>query len=438
MKNKVNLKRCLWQCLSVILVFLILFLGFQWKGYREYTSNYNRKMDAILREVREKYPDITKAELMEILNASEERVYDELEESFVDSFGIDLEKDSLILENETGFRHSLMLNGLFVILLSSALVGLFLKYNYNKDKELEQITRYIEEINQRNYKLEIDDISEDELSILKNEIYKTTVMLKETAENSMRAKNDLKESLSDISHQLKTPLTSILVILDNLIDDPEMDVAVRQDFIRDIKREITNINFLVQSLLKLSKLDSDTVVFMKEEVAVRRIVDAAVQNVATLCDLKNVQVERDGGGLENVRVETDGAGLENVRVETDGVGLENAEDPSIICDFRWQVEAITNILKNCVEHSPQGSKVLIKTERNSVYTAISIRDFGDGIDEEDQKHIFERFYKGKNASQDSVGIGLALAKAIVEADRGHISVESGDGGTKFVVKYFQV
>ena len=426
MKNKVNLKRCLWQCLSVILAFLILFLGFQWKGYREYTSNYNRKMDAILREVHEKYPNITKAELMEILNASEEKVSDELEDSFVDSFGIDLEKDSLILENETGFRHSLMLNGLFVILLAGALVGLFLKYNHNKDKELEQITRYIEEINQRNYKLEIDDISEDELSILKNEIYKTTVMLKETAENSMRAKNDLKESLSDISHQLKTPLTSILVILDNLIDDPEMDVAVRQDFIRDIKREITNINFLVQSLLKLSKLDSDTVVFIKEEVAVKKIVDAAVQNVATLCDLKNVRVERDGGGLENVRVETDGA------------GLENAEDPSIMCDFRWQVEAITNILKNCVEHSPQGSKVLIKTERNSVYTAISIRDFGDGIDEEDQKHIFERFYKGKNASQDSVGIGLALAKAIVEADRGHISVEAGDGGTKFVIKYFQV
>lgn len=432
MKNKVNLKRCLWQCLSVILVFLILFLGFQWKGYREYTSNYNRKMDAILREVREKYPDITKAELMEILNASEERVSDELEESFVDSFGIDLEKDSLILENETGFRHSLMLNGLFVIFLAGALVGLFLKYNYNKDKELEQITRYIEEINQRNYKLEIDDISEDELSILKNEIYKTTVMLKETAENSMRAKNDLKESLSDISHQLKTPLTSILVILDNLIDDPEMDVAVRQDFIRDIKREITNVNFLVQSLLKLSKLDSDTVVFIKEEVAVRKIVDAAVQNVATLCDLKNVRVERDGGGLEYGEMEADVVGLECTGKQ------RAAASPSIICDFRWQVEAITNILKNCVEHSPQGSKVLIKTERNSVYTSISIRDFGDGIDEEDQKHIFERFYKGKNASQDSVGIGLALAKAIVEADRGHISVESGDGGTKFVVKYFQV
>lgn len=431
MKNKVNLKRCLWQCIFAILVFLILFLGFQWKEYREYTSNYNRKIDAILREVREKYPDITKAELMEILNASEEKVSEKLEDSFVGSFGIDLERDSLILENETGFRHSLMLNGLFVILLAGALVGLFMKYNHNKDRELEQITRYIEEINQRNYKLAIDDISEDELSILKNEIYKTTVMLKETAENSMKAKNDLKDSLSDISHQLKTPLTSILVILDNLIDDPEMDVAVRQDFIRDIKREITNINFLVQSLLKLSKLDSDTVVFMKEEIAVRKIVDAAVQNVATLCDLKNVQVETDVIGLECDKMEADCVGLESEGKQSDDAV------PSIICDFRWQVEAITNILKNCVEHSPEGSKVLIKTETNSVYTSISIRDFGDGISEEDQKHIFERFYKGKNASQDSVGIGLALAKAIVEADRGHISVESGDNGTKFIVKYFQ-
>lgn len=401
MKNKMNLKRCLLQCLFVSLVFLVLFLGFQWKAYREYTINYNRKMNAVLGKVHEEYPDITKAELMKILDSDKD-------DSFVKSFGIDLEKDSLILENETRFCYSLIISGLLVILFAGALLGFFLKYNYDKDKELKQITRYIEEINQRNYKLEIEDISEDELSILKHEIYKTTVMLNEIAENSMKAKIDLKKSLSDISHQLKTPLTSILVILENLIDSPDMDVELRTDFIQDIKREIMNINFLVQALLKLSKLDSDTVIFLREEVSVRKVVEAAIQNVVVLCDLKNVKVE-----------------------------IEDAsEEHMMTCDFRWQVEAVTNILKNCVEHSPDGESVIIKIEKNNIYTSISIRDFGDGIDEEDQKHIFERFYKGKNATAESVGIGLALAKAIVEADRGSVSVKSGKNGTTFVVKYF--
>ena len=401
MKNKMNLKRCLLQCLFVSLVFLVLFLGFQWKAYREYTINYNRKMNAVLGKVHEEYPDITKAELMKILDSDKD-------DSFVKSFGIDLEKDSLILENETRFCYSLIISGLLVILFAGALLGFFLKYNYDKDKELKQITRYIEEINQHNYKLEIEDISEDELSILKHEIYKTTVMLNEIAENSMKAKMDLKKSLSDISHQLKTPLTSILVILENLIDSPDMDVELRTDFIQDIKREIMNINFLVQALLKLSKLDSDTVVFLREEVSVRKVVEAAIQNVVVLCDLKNVKVEIEDASAEH----------------------------TMTCDFRWQVEAVTNILKNCVEHSPDGESVIIKIEKNNIYTSISIRDFGDGIDEEDQKHIFERFYKGKNATAESVGIGLALAKAIVEADRGSVSVKSGKNGTTFVVKYF--
>ncbi len=401
MKNKMNLKRCLLQCLSVSLLFLVLFLGFQWKAYREYTINYNQKMNAVLGKVHEEYPDITKAELMKLLDSDKD-------DSFVKSFGIDLEKDSLILENETRFCYSLIISGLLVILFAGALLGFFLKYNYDKDKELKQITRYIEEINQRNYKLEIEDISEDELSILKHEIYKTTVMLNEIAENSMKAKIDLKKSLSDISHQLKTPLTSILVILENLIDSPDMDSELRADFLQDIKREIMNINFLVQALLKLSKLDSDTVVFLREEVSVRKVVEAAIQNVVVLCDLKNVKVE-----------------------------IEDAsEEHTMTCDFRWQVEAVTNILKNCVEHSPDGESVIIKIEKNNIYTSISIRDFGDGIDEEDQKHIFERFYKGKNATAESVGIGLALAKAIVEADRGSVSVKSGKNGTTFVVKYF--
>ena len=408
MENKVDLKRCLHRIVIVVMVFVLGSMELQYWESQRYTVNYNQKLNAVLSEVKEHYPEITEAELVALFESDSEENQDSL---WLKSYGIDLQKDSLLLQNESEHRFFQVLQLIWLLFLALAVTGAFLQYNRKKDRELAQITRYIEEINQKNYKLEIDDMSEDELSILKNEIYKTTVMLKEVAEHSVKAKNDLKDSLSDISHQLKTPITSISVILDNLMDDPEMPVEVRSDFLHDIKRETRNINFLVQSLLKLSKLDSDTVVFLKEEVTAKALVDAAIQNVAMLCDLKNVTVE---------------------------VKEKTTEDCTVLCDFRWQVEAITNILKNCVEHSEDDSKIVITLNQNQVYTSISIRDVGEGIDEEDQKHIFERFYKGKNSSQDSVGIGLALAKAIVEADRGHISVESGEDGSKFTVKYFHM
>lgn len=408
MENKIELKCFLKKAVMLILIFVIGMVVLNCWEYQRYMNNYNRKLNQILLEIKEEYPDVEEKELIQILNQEGE---EELDTSWLDIYGIDLEKESFIEENKSQQYLFQMIQGVWGSISLVAVIGVFLKYNQKKDRELEKITRYIEEINQKNYKLDIDDISEDELSILKNEIYKTTVMLKEVAEHSNQAKNDLKDSLSDISHQLKTPLTSISIILDNLIDDSEMPSKVRQDFLHDAKREVRNINFLVQSLLKLSKLDSDTVTFLKEKVDVRKIVEAAIQNVAMLCDLKNVEVD---------------------------VFQKETDEYTITCDFRWQAEAITNILKNCVEYSPQNSKVFIFLEKNKVYTSITIQDFGNGMDEEEQKHIFERFYKGKNASKDSVGIGLALAKTIVEADRGHVSVQSGKDGTTFVVKYFDI
>lgn len=408
MRNKINLKKCLIRIFIVIVIFLGCVLALNIHEYQKYVSNYNQKIAAILQKVQEIYPEVSEEDLMRILNEDAENE-DKLSESFLTKYGIDLEKDSVILGNEEIAPKFIVANVILVATMACAIIGLFLQYNQKKDKELAQITKYIEEINQRNYRLDINTISEDELSILKNEIYKTTVMLKETAEYSVKAKNDLKDSLSDISHQLKTPLTSMTVALDILIDHPDMNATMRQDFIRTIKREITTINFLVQSLLKLSKLDSNTVVFQRKEIGMGEIVSRTVENVSTLCDLKNIEIE----------------------IKSDGSG-------TIYCDEHWQVEALTNVLKNCVEHSPSDSKIIIQMEKNQVYASISIQDFGEGIDEEDQKHIFERFYKGKNASPDSVGIGLALAKAIVEADHGHIGVASNELGTTFTIKYFHI
>lgn len=403
MKNKIELKKCLWGIAVVLVIFLVAFCVIQKLEYQSYTQNYNRKLNAVLWKIQETYPDLSEMELVEIFNSSQEA-----EKSFLEKYGISLEKDSLIVENDRNFQLFCGLQLGLLVLCAGTILVLFLGYNRKKDRELLKITRYIEEINRKNYRLEIEDMSEDELSILKSEIYKTTVMLKETAENSVKDKEHLKQSLSDISHQLKTPLTSISVILDNLIDDPEMDAEVRNRFVRSIRREITNINFLVQNLLKLSKLDSSTVTFLREEVSVEKLLNEVVQNVSALSDLKNVQVAVSG-----------------------------IPKGSLFCDVRWQAEALTNILKNSVEYSPQDGRVRINVEQNHIYTAISIRDFGPGMDEEDQKHIFERFYRGKHASEGSVGIGLALAKAIIEEDRGHVSVDSGETGTTFTIKYFR-
>lgn len=234
-------------------------------------------------------------------------------------------------------------------------------------------------------------------------------MLKEVADNSKQGKLKLKNSLSDISHQLKTPLTSITILIDNIIDNPDMDKETRSEFAKDIKREITNINFLVQSLLKLSKLDADSVKFINTDVKIADIIKNSIRNVSVLCDLKNIEIEVKGN-----------------------------ETSKIYCDMNWQVEAITNILKNCVEHSNNNTKIQVNYEENVVYSKIEIRDYGVGIYKEDLPHIFERFYKGKNSSNESVGIGLALSKPIIESNNGYIGVESEIGkGTKFSIKYFK-
>lgn len=402
MENKPKLKRLLITIFFVSLCFFILFATINIYEYNTYRANYNNKLCAIISVLNEKYPELSDNEIIEILNSKNGNT------KFFEKYGIDINNESIVIENDNEFNKFLILNILIVIAIIVILVALFIKFNKNKDTDIASITKYIEQINKRNYALDIDSISEDELSILKNEIYKTTVMLKEIANNSIQDKVNLKKSLEDISHQLKTPLTSILVILDNLIDDENMDKNTRADFIRDIKKEVANINFLVQAILKLSKFDSNTISFIKEQKLLKEIVDESIKNVSSLCDLKNISIDASG-----------------------------KHEASICCDFRWQVEAITNIIKNCVEHSLEGNNVIIRYDENNAYASIEIQDFGEGISQEDLPHIFERFYKGKNNKLDSVGIGLALSKTIIENDNGNINVTSNSNRTKFVIKYFK-
>lgn len=404
MKNKIELKKmCITSCI-VVIIFLIIFSILIYKQYKTYTYNFNQKIAGIIDNVLEKYPDIEKREIVEILNSS-----DGTNNEILMEYGIELDKDSVILENYTDFQKFIIIdiNTLIVFILILSII--FFKYNQSESKKINEITKYIEEINRGNYRLNIEENTEDELSILKNELYKITVMLKEVAENSQKDKTTLKDSLSDISHQIKTPITSILIMLDNILSDENMPEDIKKDFIKDIKREILNIKFLVESILKLSKIDSNSIKFIKKEVFIKDIINEAVKNVSMLSELKNIKIIVSG-------------------------------DDSIktICDLKWQVEAITNILKNCIEHSYENKKIYINYNQNNMYTELKIEDNGTGIDAKDLPHIFERFYKGKNSSSDSVGIGLALSKSIIESNNGYIQVDSElNKGTIFIIKYLK-
>lgn len=404
MKNKIELKKmCITSCI-VIIIFLITFSILIYKQYKTYTYNFNQKIAGIIDDVLEKYPDIEKREIVEILNSS-----DKTNNEILREYAIELDKDSVILENNTDFQKFIIIdiNTLIVFILILSII--VFKYNHSESKKINEITKYIEEINRGNYKLNIEENTEDELSILKNELYKITIMLKEVAENSQKDKTTLKDSLSDISHQIKTPITSILIMLDNILSDENMPEDIKKDFIKDIKREIINIKFLVESILKLSKIDSNSIKFIKKEVSIKDIINESVKNVSMLSELKNIEIIVSG-------------------------------DDSIktICDLKWQVEAITNILKNCIEHSYENKKIYINYNQNNMYTELKIEDNGTGIDAKDLPHIFERFYKGKNSSSDSVGIGLALSKSIIESNNGYIQVDSElNKGTTFIIKYLK-
>lgn len=368
--------------------------------YYHVNKNYNNKIVNIISTIKEKYPEIKDDEIFDVIKNN-------VKINTFNRYSFDLDGIVLIKENKTIFVSYFII--LFFIYLIICLVYLTIIINNDKrkEKEINEVIKIIEEINNKNYSFKMKDINEEDLSLLKNEIYKTTIMLNEISEISKKDKKELEESLEDISHQLKTPLTSILIMIDTLLDDEDMDQNTREDFLRNMKREVMNINFLVKSILKLSRLDTNTVKFISKKESVKEIINEAILNVSLLSDLKNVKIET------------------------------NLSDSFITCDYKWQIEALTNILKNSIEHSYENNKVLIESSENNAYVKIIIKDFGTGISKEDINHIFERFYKGKDSDYDSIGIGLALSKSIIEKQNGKISVESSDDGTTFTIKYFK-
>ena len=397
MKNKTIKKYILSLIILLIFNISLIFILNRYE-YKTYAKNYNDKINSIISSIKDKYPDIEESDIIEIINNEEDS------EDILSKYGI-----NSITKNDKLNNKIRIISLIIIITFDSLIILIFYLYDKNKSKKIKEITKMISKINNRQLDIDINDFNEGELSILKNEISKTTIMLRQVADNSINDKLNLKDSLGDISHQLKTPLTSITIMIDNILDNPNMDEKTRKKFLINIKREILNINFLVMSLLKLSKFDANVVKFNKESVYLKDIINESIKNVSMIKELKNITIKVSGD--DNIK---------------------------LLCDFKWQVESITNILKNSIEHTKEYGIVEVNYSENKLYTRILIKDNGKGIDNDDLPHIFDRFYKGKNGSNDSFGIGLSLSKTIIEKEGGSITVKSTPNiGTIFTIKYLK-
>ena len=298
--------------------------------------------------------------------------------------------------------------GICVLLVGGALFLAFFLFTAWRYREIAKLCRYLASICRGDYLLDVRDNVEGELSILKNDIYKVTLMLKEKSELLQKDKLNLANALSDISHQLKTPLTSMVVMTD-LLADENLNAEKREEFNRRMKAQLGRIEWLVSSLLKLSKIDAGTVRFKKEAIPAGDLIDRFTAPLLIPIELKGQTLRLDGD-----------------------------REQLIFCDLNWTSEAFVNILKNCMEHTQEGGSIAVTYTNNPLYAQIQIADNGSGIAKEDLPHIFERFYKGKNAGPDSVGLGLAMSQAILEQQGARIHVESELArGTAFTIRFYK-
>lgn len=305
-----------------------------------------------------------------------------------------------------GLRHG-EYAGIVVFFLGIVLLAINLYFQRKRYQELARLSESIDKVLHGQEDVLITDNEEGELSILNSEINKMTVCLREQAEQLKSDKIALTDAIADISHQMRTPLTTMSLVI-SMLTEEKLSYEKRLQLIRELKRQMEKTHWLVEALLKISKIDAGTAKFVPEEISVATIVKKAAEPFLVPMELKGQQYK------------------------------VSVADEKAVVDVAWTVEAISNLIKNCMEHTPEGGAVEVTVTETALYTEIIVADTGSGIDAEDLPHIFERFYKGKNATKESIGIGLALSRMIVVAQNGTISVENRrEGGARFVVKFYK-
>ena len=284
--------------------------------------------------------------------------------------------------------------------------------NKTEAKRIEELSDYLEQVNMG--KAVVLSVSgEDLFSRLEDEIYKTVTFLYQTKDAAVQAKNDFAENLSNIAHQIKTPITAISLSLQTLSEMP-MKKEYEKDRMEQIKKQLNRLIHLEESLLVLSRLDAGTLMFQKEDVDVFTLLVLAADNLQELF--------ADSGTF---------------------IDIPESGEMAVTADLNWTMEAVINVMKNCMEHNAGGT-VHCSYGQNPLYTEIFIWDEGDGFAKEDIPHLFKRFYRGKNADAggnirgSGIGIGLALSKEIIEHQNGTIRAKNlPNGGACFEIRLYK-
>lgn len=294
------------------------------------------------------------------------------------------------------------------LFISLFILFMFLFVTYKRIKTIHNMYDYLNAISNGVYDLDIKDNKEGELSIIKNSLYKIVVQLRSQKELLLKDRNYLADSLADISHQLKTPITSITMMTDLLKYEDDEDK--RREFLDIIENQLSRVNWLIKTLLKLSKIDAGTIKFNNKCENLKSILEDAVKPFALTAEINGIELD-----------------------------LQCDDEIFINADKNWYTEAVSNIIKNCIEHTQSGGYVSVCAKETPLFTKFTISDNGCGIAAEDLPHIFERFYQGKNHSESSVGIGLALSKAIFNNQNSIVNVTSAENkGTEFEIIIYKV
>lgn len=273
-------------------------------------------------------------------------------------------------------------------------------------RRLQQLSLDLDRLLHSGIPMPISDYAEGELAVLGSQIQKMTLRLTEAAEVLKKDKQYLADSMADISHQLRTPLTAMNLTV-SMLSAPDLTEERRLELTRELRNLLRRTDWLVETLLKLSRLGAGTVAFAAEPVAVSTLIDRAVKPLTIPMELREQQLV--------VR-----CGAECFRG-----------------DLTWTAEALGNLLKNAVEHTPMGGTITVAARETALFTQIDVEDTGCGFASADIPHLFERFYKGRNASEHSYGIGLALARKIVSDQNGTIQAANTPDGAKFTIKFYK-
>lgn len=399
MKSRYKIKKVTWIIVVLILTVIAVSLSYLHisEKYRNEIYNFYNQ---VLGSVSEQYPEIEDKLIKDLFISPQTINKDYLSKYGLDTNNIDIPNSPIDILKD----NSLLLTIIFSISTIS-IAFIFIYYQKKQVNDIKKLDEYCKKIIKGEGELELKSEDESLESVLKNNIYDMTMLLKETNNNLNNNNKEFEKLIADISHQLKTPLTSLSLLNDLLYTDLPEDK--KKEFLDASSKELDKIRWLIKTLLNIAKLDSKTLVLKKDNNNAEEMLKEIQNNFKAMCEAYNA----------------------NITVKAD-------KYCNIYCDKKWTLEAISNIIKNAIEHNSKN--INIQVEENRIFTQIQISDDGEGISKKDINHIFERFYKSENSKENSIGLGLAFCKSIINNQDGEIKVESKKNmGTRFIIKLYK-